>query len=296
MAKRVEVLKTYKLYIGGQFPRTESGRYYKAEGLNGAQLGNICLASRKDFRNAVVAARKGQDAWQNRSAFNRAQILYRIAEHLEARKLEMANVIEKEDGIKPKDALAKVEEYIDLIVYYAGWSDKFQQIFSSVNPVASSHFNFSNVEACGVVAIICDKDSGFKAFLNAIFSAICGGNTVIVLANEIKPLSAITLAEVMSHSDLPAGVVNILTGKKEEVDLHAAKHKDVNALLYIGNALESLKRLQLESVENLKRFQAWGIEETLEKGFESPYHIKSFLEVKTTWHPIEQIGGSSPAY
>ncbi|MEQ8910543.1 MAG: aldehyde dehydrogenase family protein [Vicingaceae bacterium] len=296
MANRIEVLKTYKLYINGKFPRTESGRYYVAKGAKGDELGNICLASRKDFRNAVVAARKAQSSWAGRSAFNRGQILYRIAEHMESRQAEFAMLLVKEEGLTENKAKEKVALLIDRIIYFAGWTDKFQQLFSSVNPVASSHFNFSILEPVGLVSVLCDQEAGFEGFVSSILSAISSGNSVVILASENSPSSAITFAEVLQHSDMPSGVVNILTGKVDELAPHFTKHMDVNALLYLGKDENLVQQLQLEGVENLKRIRYWKASEFSTKFFASPYRIKEFLEVKTTWHPIEQIGGAAPAY
>jgi acyl-CoA reductase-like NAD-dependent aldehyde dehydrogenase len=292
---RIEVLKTYKLYIGGSFPRTESGRYYKPENKKGEVLGNICLASRKDFRNAVVAARKAQSAWAGRSAYNIGQIIYRIAENLESRKNDFAALLQKEEGLSTKKAVEKVEAGIDRLVYFAGWTDKYQQLFSNVNPVASSHFNFSMIEPTGVVAAICDE-GGFDGLLSSIVATITSGNSLVVLADENAPLSAITFAEVLHHSDVPGGVVNILTGKSEELYKHFASHMDVNALLYIGSNEAMRKEAELQSAENLKRFRSYTLDKLKSENFENPFVIKDFTEVKTTWHPIEQIGGSAPAY
>lgn len=294
MANRIEVLKTYKLYINGNFPRTESGRYYIAKGVKGEELGNICLSSRKDFRNAVSAARKSQTAWEGRSAFNRGQILYRIAEHLESRRAEFEAIIVKEEGISIAKAKAKISEIIDRTIYFAGWTDKYQQIFSAVNPVSSSHFNFSILEAVGLVSILCSKKTGFEEFVSSILAIIASGNSAVVLASENSAVSAITFAELIHHSDLPAGVLNILTGKIDEIAIHAAKHMDVNALLLLGIEEKLEKQIKEEGAENLKRIRSWNKNEI--DFYESPYRIKEFLETKTTWHPIEQIGGSAPAY
>ncbi len=296
MEKRVDIQKTYKLYIGGKFPRTESGRYYKPENANKEPLGNICLSSRKDFRNAVVAARKAQDAWSNRPAFNIAQIVYRMAENLEGAKTQFTSLLMKERCCSEKQALTEVELAIDRLVYFAGWSDKHQQLFSSVNPVSSSHFNFSMVEPCGVVACLMDKKAGFLNLISSIAPVIVSGNSVVVLAGEEAPLSAITFAEIINSSDVPGGVINLLTGKREELQSHFASHMDVNALLYLGDDAEAYTQMQKEACSNLKRLVNWKMAATSTSEFENPYPIKSFLEVKTTWHPIEQIGGSQAGY
>ncbi len=281
--KRLEVLKTYKLYIGGEFPRTESGRYYTPTGRNDAQLGNICLSSRKDFRNAVVAARSAVGGWAGRSAFNRSQILYRIGEMLEGRKAQFVDELYRQ-GVSQAAAKKEVEEAIDICVYYAGWCDKYQQVFSAVNPVASSHFNFSVYEPVGVVAAIAPESSGLSGVISTVMPIIAGGNSCVLLASEKRPLCSITLGEVLATSDLPGGVVNILTGNREELFSNIISHKDVNAL--VASDLSDVDRAsaQTESVHNLKRLILHK-DELL--GAESPYLILDTQEVKTTWHPIE---------
>ncbi len=296
MADRIEVLKTYKIYINGKFPRTESGRYYVPLNPEGEKLGNICLSSRKDVRNAVVSARKAQEPWAGRSAYNNSQILYRIAENLESRKTEFIELVAKEESVAKDKAKKIVESSIDRFIYFAGWSDKFQQLFSSVNPVASSHFNFSMSEATGVVTAICGKGINFKGLISAIAATICGGNTIVILSNENAPLSAISFAEVLQHSDVPAGVVNILTGKKEELESHMASHMDVNALLLLGYSTKEAIQLEELATENLKRVRSWSAEKVNSDEVENPYSIQDFLETKTTWHPVEQIGGATAGY
>ncbi|MCE3283102.1 MAG: aldehyde dehydrogenase, partial [Chitinophagaceae bacterium] len=229
--QRLEVLKTYKLYIGGQFPRTESGRYYIAKNKKGEQLANVCLSSRKDFRDAVVAARGAQKGWAGKAANNRGQILYRIAEMLEGRRAQFVDELIKQDSTKTQ-ADAEVNLSIDRLIYYAGWCDKYQQIFSSVNPVASSHFNFSVPEPTGVVALIAPQESPLLGLVSVIAPVIAGGNVAIVLASETRPLCAITFAEVINSSDVPGGVVNILTGKPSELATQFASHMDVNAMVF----------------------------------------------------------------
>ena len=296
MAERIEVLKTFKIYINGKFPRTESGRYYIPTNTKGETLGNICLSSRKDVRNAVVAARKAQEAWAGKSAYNNSQILYRIAENLESRKAEFSDLVAKEEGISAAKAKGIVESSIDRLIYFAGWSDKFQQLFSSVNPVASSHFNFSMAEATGVITSICGENVRFKGLVSAIAATICGGNTIVILANENAPLSAISFAEVLQHSDVPGGVVNILTGKSEELESHMASHMDVNGLLLLGYAAKEAISLEELATENLKRVRSWSADKVNSDEVENPYSIQDFLETKTTWHPVEQIGGATAGY
>jgi len=291
---RIEVLKTYKIYIGGKFPRTESGRYYQPEA-NGKPLGNICQSSRKDFKNAVVVARKAQGAWGARSAYNKSQILYRIAEVLEGRKSQFIEELVIQ-GSSKIDAVKEVEVSIDRLIYYAGWCDKYTQVYSAVNPVASSHFNFSVPEPTGVVAVFAPEDTGLIGLVSQIAPIIAGGNTCIVLASESKPLCAVTFSEVLATSDVPGGVINILTGNRKELLSHFSTHKDVNAVLYCGNDQKELKTLQEDAIVNLKRIVAKEVKDWMKDENESPYTILDFQETKTTWHPIEHISGAGSGY
>ncbi len=299
MSERINILKTYKIYIGGNFPRTESGRYYSPTNKNGESLGNICLSSRKDFRNAVVAARNAQGGWSEKSAYNRSQILYRMAEVLEGRKAQFVEELMLQNSTK-KQAEQEVNLSIDRLVYFAGWCDKYQQIFSSVNPVASSHFNFSNLEATGVVSIIADEKFSLLGIVSYMAPIIAGGNSCIILASENKPLCAISFAEVLNSSDLPGGVVNILTGKKSELMEQMASHMDVNAVAYAGNDKEEIEKIKLSAIDNLKRVKCFTYDllknESDSNQIENPYIISDFQEVKTTWHPIEVIGGAKSSY
>lgn len=283
---RLDIHKTYKLYIGGKFPRTESGRYYAINNRQGKLIANMCLASRKDFRNAVVVARKAQSSWANVTALNKGQILYRIAEMLESRKEQfIAELITL--GETKIAAQKEVEIAIDRLVYYAGWSDKYQQIFSTVNPVSSSHFNFSNLEPVGVVAIIAPEKQGLLGLVSMIAPAIVGGNTVIVLASENNPLTAISFAEVLNSSDVSGGVVNILTGKKEELISHMASHMDVNTIVYCGKEEKDIKMINEIASNNIKRTVFYKKRDWSSDQSESPYFIEKMQEVKTTWHPTE---------
>ena len=293
--KRLAVLKTYKIYIGGQFPRTESGRYYVPVNSEGKKFANVCLSSRKDFRDAVVAARSAFGSWSNRAAFNRSQILYRMAEMLEGRKAQFIDELKQQDSSKAK-AEKEVNLAIDRLIYYAGWCDKFQQLFSAVNPVASSHFNFSVPEPTGVVAVIAPQSDSLLGLVSVIAPVIAGGNTCIVLASETKPLCSITFAEVLNSSDLPGGVVNILTGKVSELVSWFVTHMDVNATIYCENDLEIKKMIQEKSALNLKRVFFYDkIKWHTEEG-QSPYFIMDTQEIKTTWHPIENISGAGGGY
>lgn len=283
---RIDILKTYKLYIGGKFPRTESGRYFPLHNKKGQLLANMCLASRKDFRNAVVTARKAQSSWQNATAMNKGQILYRIAEMLEGRKDQFLSEL-KTQGYSPKKAREEVEASIDRLVYYAGWSDKYQQLFSAVNPVASAHFNFSAPEPMGVISVIAPEEQGLLGLISVIAPAMVGGNTVVVLASNSLPLSAISFAEVLNSSDVPAGVVNILTGERKELLSHMASHMDVNAIIYAGNDPEQIKTISELSSENIKRVVIHKKKDWLGDQNESPYFIEKTQELKTTWHPTK---------
>ena len=294
-SKRLEVLKTYKIYIGGQFPRTESGRYYIPVNAAGKKLANVCLGSRKDFRNAVVAARAAASGWSSRAAFNRGQILYRMAEMLEGRKSQFIDELILQDGTKSK-AEKEVNLAIDRLIYYAGWCDKFQQIFSSVNPVASSHFNFSVPEPTGVVSIIAPQSDSLLGLVSVIAPVIAGGNTCVVLASEFKPLCAVTFAEVLNSSDLPGGVVNILTGKISELASWFAEHMDVNATIYCEKDSTIQQMIREKSALNLKRIAFYNNVNWLNDEGQSPYFIMDTQEIKTTWHPVENIASAGGGY
>ncbi|OQY96556.1 MAG: aldehyde dehydrogenase [Sphingobacteriales bacterium UTBCD1] len=293
--KRLEVLKTYKIYIGGQFPRTESGRYYVAVNAAGKQLANVCLSSRKDFRDAVVSARNAFAGWSERAAFNRGQILYRMAEMLEGRKIQFTDELMQQDVPKAK-AEKEVNLAIDRLIYYAGWCDKYQQVFSAVNPVATSHFNFSVPEPTGVVSIIAPQEDGLLGLISVVAPVIAGGNTCIVLASGSKPLCAVTFAEVINSSDVPGGVVNILTGKVSELSSWFVSHMDVNATIYCEKDSTVQKMMQDKAALNVKRVIFYDkINWNTDEG-QSPYLIMDTQEIKTTWHPIEHIAGSGGGY
>jgi len=292
--ERIEVLKTYKIYIGGKFPRTESGRYYIPTNEQGDQLGNVCLCSRKDIRNAVVAARKSFGDWSGRSAFNRSQILYRIAEMLEGRKEQFIEELRLQ-GASKSMAEKEVLLSIDRLIYYSGWCDKYQQILGSVNPVASSHFNFSTPEPTGVVGIITDNNTSLIGLVSLVAPTIAGGNTCVVLASETLPLCSVTFSEVLNSSDVPGGVVNVLTGKHEEMIAPLTTHMDVNAMMYSGENMKLLKELQESASLNLKRVFHYELNWMKPKS-QDLYMIENCQEIKTTWHPIENIGGATSTY
>lgn len=283
--KRLDVMKTYKLYIDGKFPRTESGRYYILKDRTGNSLANICRGSRKDFREAVVAARKAQAGWSAKSAFNKSQILYRIAEMLEGRKAQFVSELIQQ-GSSQAEAEQEMNLSVDRMLYYAGWCDKYQQIFSSVNPVESSHFNFSVPEPTGVVSILSSEGYGLVGLVSTIAPAIAGGNTVIILASKEKPLSAITFGEVLHSSDVPGGVVNIITGFRSELLTHFSSHMDVNACVYCGDEMEDIKKVQVNSSLNVKRAVIYSKNNWMDEDTQNPYRIMDLQEIKTTWHPI----------
>lgn len=282
---RLAVAKTYKIYIGGKFPRTESARYYALEDKKGNVIANICRGSRKDFRNAMVAARSAQAPWANSSAYLRGQILYRIAEMLEGRREQFVSELRLQ-GVAARAAEKEVDAAIDRLVYFAGWADKYQQVFSSVNPVSSAHFNFSVLEPTGVVAILAPEDSGLLGLVSNIAPAIVGGNSCVVLASESQPLCAVSFAEVLHASDVPGGVVNILTGFRSELSGHFASHMDVNAVVYCDGGKKVARDIQEAAADNIKRVIRrtnlnWSDDST-----QHPYLVRDTQEVKTTWHPI----------
>ncbi|HUP22992.1 MAG TPA: aldehyde dehydrogenase family protein [Thermoanaerobaculia bacterium] len=282
---RLPVLKTYKLYVNGQFPRTESGRYDKLLDAQGRNLANVCRSSRKDFRDAVVAARAAQSGWAARSAYNRSQVLYRAGEMLEGRREQFVAELETQ-GMAREAAEAETLAAIDRWIYFAGWADKVQQVWSSVNPVASSHFNFSLIEPTGVVSVLAPEESGLLGLVSTLAPIVVSGNTCVALASSRFPLTAITLGEVLHASDFPPGVINLLTGRRSELVSHFASHLDVNAIVWCGeDAAESL-RVQEESVRNIKRVVLRERIDWHGPHAESPYPILDTVEVKTTWHPV----------
>jgi acyl-CoA reductase-like NAD-dependent aldehyde dehydrogenase len=261
---RLPVRKTYKLYIGGAFPRSESGRTYEAEGQN------VARASRKDVRDAVRAARPAYEKWAAMTAYNRGQVLYRVAEMMEARRSEFAELC---TGTK------EVDRSIDRFVWYAGWADKLPQVLGGANPVAGPYFNFTVPEPTGVVGVLAPDEPPLAGLVSRIAPVLVGGNAVVAVASEPKPLAAIELAEVLATSDVPGGVVNILTGQKEELAPWLAGHMDVNAIDVTGadGLVPDLERLAAENVKRVVRGEADG---------QSPWQIADFLELKTVWHPI----------
>ncbi len=282
---RVPVAKTYKLYIDGKFPRTESGRYFTLNDDDGNVIANMCRGSRKDFRNSVVAARNAVAGWSSATAYLRGQILYRIAEMLEGRAEQFVAELVLQ-GVSRRKARAEVDATIDRLVYYAGWADKYQQVFSAVNPVASSHFNFSVLEPTGVVSVMAPNDSGLLGLVSNIAPVIVGGNTCVVLASETLPLCAVSFAEVLHASDVPAGVVNILTGYRQELSGQFASHMDVNAVIFCDGDADTAKDIQQQAADNIKRVISRVDTQWTDGSAQNPYLIRDTQETKTTWHPI----------
>jgi acyl-CoA reductase-like NAD-dependent aldehyde dehydrogenase len=283
-AARVAVRKTYKLFIGGAFPRSESGRSYVVTAASGEFLANAALASRKDVRDAVRAARAAVVAWSGATAYNRGQILYRIAEMLEGRRAQFVEEVSASEGVPAATAESTVDESIDRWVWYAGWADKISQVYGSANPVAGPYFNLTTPEPTGVVGVIAPAAASLLGLVSVVAPVIVTGNTTVVLASQDRPLPAITLAEVLATSDLPAGVVNLLTGSTAEMAPWLAAHLDVNAIDLAGASDARLAtELEVAAAENLKRVirpanQDWRADPGLDR-------MLAFLEVKTVWHP-----------
>ena len=279
---RLAVPKTYKLYIGGAFPRSESGRTYEIVGAKGAFLANAAKASRKDARDAVVAARAAVGGWSGATAYNRGQVLYRVAEILEGRRAQFVAEIVDAEGVSTSAATAQVDAAIDRWVWYAGWCDKYAQVAGNANPVAGPYFNISVPEPTGVVAIVAPQDSSLLGLVSAVAPALVGGNTVVVVASERLPLSAISLAEVLATSDVPKGVVNVLTGSPAEIAPWLASHADVNALDLVGAGDLDWIDLQIAAADTLKRVLP--PENGPDAAAPSLDRILAFSETKTVWH------------
>ena len=288
---RIGVRKTYKLYIGGAFPRTESGRAYEIFGARGELLANACRGTRKDIREAVRAARKAQPGWAGETAYNRSQILYRIAELMEGRRDQFVAEVMAAEGVGRARATRLVDAAIDRWVWYAGWADKFSQVVGAVNPVAGSYFNFSIPEATGVVGVVAPEASSLLGLVSRLAPVIVSGNAGVVIASETRPLPAVTLTEVLATSDVPGGVVNLITGLRRELVPTLASHMDVNALDAFGADPDEAVAIETAAVENVKRLvrpPSAGLEryDWLSPRAQSPYLIGEYTEIKTVWHPI----------
>jgi acyl-CoA reductase-like NAD-dependent aldehyde dehydrogenase len=282
---RLDVRKTYKLYIGGAFPRSESGRSYEVTTPAGGFLANAAWASRKDARDAVVAARKAFDGWSGATAYNRGQVLYRVAEMLEGRRAQFVDEVGRGEGVKARDAERQVDAAIDRWVWYAGWSDKLPQVLGSSNPVAGPYFNFSVPEPTGVVAVLAPAAPSLLGLVSVVAPVVVSGNTCVVVASERAPLPAVTLSEVLATSDLPGGVVNVLTGRTAELAPVLAGHMDVNAIDLTGAVDDGVADLERLAAENVKRVLRppldpdWYADPGITR-------LRAFLETKTVWHPV----------
>ncbi|MEU6364609.1 aldehyde dehydrogenase family protein [Streptomyces sp. NPDC046931] len=292
--QRLAVFKTYKLYVGGKFPRSESGRVYEVTDSKGNWLANAPQSSRKDARDAVVAARKAFGGWSGTTAYNRGQVLYRVAEMLEGRREQFVREVAEAEGLSKSKAAAVVDATIDRWVWYAGWTDKIAQVVGGANPVAGPFFNLSSPEPTGVVAVVAPQESSFLGLVSVVAPVIATGNTAVVIASEKAPLPALSLGEVLATSDVPGGVVNVLSGRTAEIAAPLAAHRDVNAIDLAGADEGLAKELEIAAADNLKRvlrpqpvdyFEAPGIE-----------RLTAFLETKTVWHPTGSLGASGSSY
>ena len=276
---RIDVNKTYKLFIGGAFPRSESGRVYEIKGANKKFIANPALASRKDLRDAVVAAKAAQSGWANATAFNRGQILYRVAEIMQGRSDQFIDEICALEGVTTKVAKVQVEEAIDTWVWYSGWCDKLSSVSGSLNQVSGPFYNFTTPEALGVVAIFAENKPSLLGVVRTLAPVIASGNSAVLIASESYPLPAITLSEVLATSDLPAGVVNILTGKITELAPWVGSHMEIDGVDVAGLSKKQEEELKLVGADNLKRIFRFS-------PTNHPERILSFMEQKTVWHPI----------
>jgi acyl-CoA reductase-like NAD-dependent aldehyde dehydrogenase len=290
---RIEVRKTYKLYVGGEFPRSESGRSYLVAAADGTPLANAVRASRKDLRDAVRAARKGFPGWSDRTAMNRGQILYRVAELMEGRREQFEAEVAQAEGLRADRARVVVERAIDRWVWYAGWADKIAQVLGASNPVAGDYFNFTIPEASGVVGVVAPEGSSLLGLVSRLAPPLVAGNAVVVLASESRPLPAITLTEVLATSDVPGGVVNVLTGRRKELVPVLAAHADVDAIDVWGVPEELRQDTEVAAADSVKRLarRPRGVSDARFDWFDDaasqrPEWIAAFLEMKTVWHPI----------
>ncbi|MEV7285212.1 aldehyde dehydrogenase family protein [Streptomyces sp. NPDC093252] len=294
MSDRLSVFKTYKLYVGGKFPRSESGRVYEVSDSKGKWLANAPLSSRKDARDAVVAARKAFGGWSGATAYNRGQVLYRVAEMLEGRRDQFVREVADAEGLSRSKATAVVDAAVDRWVWYAGWTDKIAQVVGGANPVAGPYFNLSSPEPTGVVAVVAPQNSSLLGLISVLTPVIATGNTAIVIASENRPLPALSLAEVLATSDVPGGVVNILSGRTAEIAPPLASHQDVNAIDLAGADESLAKTLEIAAADNLKRVvRPHTTDWTETPGID---RMTPFLETKTVWHPTGALGASGSAY
>ena len=292
---RIEVRKTYKLYIGGQFPRSESGRSYVVRTPDGAPLANAVRGSRKDVRDAVRIARATFPGWSGKTAMNRGQVLYRVAELLEGRRDQATDEVAQAEGLDAVGAREQVDRSIDRLVWYAGWADKLSQVLGTVNPVGASYFDFSIPEPTGVVGIIAPESSSLLGLVSRLAPVVVGRNTAVVLTSEARPLPAVTLSEILATSDVPGGVINIISGRRAELVPWLAGHMDVNAIDAFGVPTELRVALERAAVENMKRVArpprsgVDGFDWLDDTRAQRPEWIAAFLEIKTVWHPTGAV-------
>ncbi|MEU8714764.1 MULTISPECIES: aldehyde dehydrogenase family protein [unclassified Streptomyces] len=292
--ERLSVFKTYKLYVGGKFPRSESGRVYEVTDSKNNWLANAPQSSRKDARDAVVAARKAFGGWSGATAYNRGQVLYRVAEMLEGRRDQFVREVADAEGLGKSKAAAVVDAAVDRWVWYAGWTDKIAQVAGGGNPVAGPFFNLSSPEPTGVVAVLAPQESSFLGLVSVVAPVIATGNTAVVVASEKAPLPALSLAEVLATSDVPGGVVNVLSGRTAEIAAPLAAHQDVNAIDLAGADEALAKELEIAAADNLKRvLRPQPVDYTVTPGTE---RLTAFLETKTVWHPTGALGASGSSY
>ncbi|MGI0149885.1 MAG: aldehyde dehydrogenase family protein [Thermoplasmata archaeon] len=283
---QLEVRKTYKLYVGGEFIRTESGRYDPVPDVSGEFLANVSRGSRKDLREAVRKARAGQPGWAGKSQYSKGQILYRMAEMLDGRAESFEQLLRETRGLKPAAARSEVRAAIDRLVHYAGWSDKYGALLGTVNPVASSYFDFSVPEPTGVVGIVAPETPDLLGLVSHLAPVIVSGNAAVALLSEKYPLASLELAEILATSDLPAGVANLISGRKEELVPHLARHMDVNAIADAGGNRALSKSIAEDAAVNVKRVKSYRIADYFADDAQGLDFIESFTEIKTTWHPI----------
>ena len=282
----LEVRKTYKLFVGGEFIRTESGRYDPVESPKKRLLANISRGSRKDLREAVRAARAAQPSWASRTAYLKGQILYRMAEMLEGRAGSFEALLRDSRGVTPAQAKREVRASIDRLVHYSGWSDKFGAILGTVNPVASSYFDFSVPEPMGVVGIVAPETPDLLGLISHLAPAVVCGNAAVVLVSEKYPLASLEFAEVLATSDLAAGVVNLISGRKDELVPHLARHMDVNGIADAGGDAALSKSIAEDAAVNVKRVKRYAIRNYFSEDAQGLDLIEALTEIKTTWHPI----------
>jgi acyl-CoA reductase-like NAD-dependent aldehyde dehydrogenase len=288
---RIDVRKTYKIYIGGAFPRSESGRSYVVHAADGTPLANAVRGSRKDVRDAVVAARKAFPGWDGRTAMNRGQVLYRVAELMEGRRDQFTDEVAAAEGLTRDQAAEQAARAIDRWVWYAGWADKIAQLLGSVNPVAADYFDFTIPEATGVVGVVAPEGSSLLGLVSRLAPVVVSGNTAVVLASESRPLPAVTLTEVLATSDVPAGVINLISGHRRELVPWLAAHMDVNALDLFGVPADLRASAEEAAVESMKRVgrpprDADRFDWLDDDRAQRPEWIAAFMEMKTVWHPI----------